>query len=305
MYCRYCDEPSPADTMKTMNRHHAIRQILAATGLALMLGTVHAAGGEAAAGSADAQVGATPQVGFEPSVGQSGKDVIWVPTPQVLVDEMLRLAEITPEDYLVDLGSGDGRTVITAAQRGTRAHGVEFNPDMVEYSRRAAQEAGVADMATFTQGDIFETDFSDATVVTLFLLPRLNLKLRPTLLDMKPGTRVVSNSFDMDDWEPDETGDGGAKCQSYCRAYKWVVPAKVAGTWQLDDNSSLTLEQKFQKLSGHLVVDGKQHAISDAVMKGAHITFTADGRQYTGEVDAERMSGQDSNGKSWNAKRSL
>jgi tRNA G37 N-methylase Trm5 len=170
---------------------------------------------------------------FKPEVGQPGKDVIWVPTPQALVDKMLDMAKVRPGDFLVDLGSGDGRTVITAAKRGVRAMGVEYNPDMVELSRANAKQAGVAETATFVQGDLFKTDFSKATVVTMFLLPSINMRLRPTILEMKPGTRVVSNSFDMGDWEPDQTADVSDDCRSYCRALYWVVPAKVAGTWKL------------------------------------------------------------------------
>src|SRR6266702_3620430 len=140
---------------------------------------------------------------FEPQVGQAGKDVVWVPTPQELVNKMLDLAKVTPQDYLIDLGSGDGRTVITAAKRGARALGVEFNPDMVELSKRNAAKAGVSDKASFVEADIFRSDLSPATVITLFLLPDPNIKLRPTILTLKPGTRVVSNTFRMGDWEPD------------------------------------------------------------------------------------------------------
>src|SRR5262245_55308550 len=131
---------------------------------------------------------------FEPQVGQAGKDVIWVPTPQALVDKMLDMAKVTARDYLIDLGSGDGRTVITAAKRGTRAHGIEYNPDMVELSKRSAAKEGVADKATFAKADIFESDFSQATVISMFLLSSINLQLRPKILDLKPGTRIVSNT---------------------------------------------------------------------------------------------------------------
>src|SRR5690606_9094222 len=149
---------------------------------------------------------------YTPSVGQQGKDVVWVPTSQALVDRMLEMAQLTAEDRLVDLGSGDGRLVITAAKRGAASRGIEFNPDLVAISKRAAQTEGVAQRATFEQADIFESDFSDASVVTLFLLPSLNLRLRPTLLDMKPGTRVVSNSFAMEAWEPDESVEVKENC---------------------------------------------------------------------------------------------
>ena len=148
--------------------------------------------------------------------GQAGKDVVWVPTPQALVDKMLDMAKVTPKDFVMDLGSGDGRTVITAAKRGARAMGIEYNPDMVALSEKNAAEAGVTDKATFVKADLFETDFSKATVVTMFLLPSINLKLRPKILDMKPGTRVVSNTFDMEDWEADETRVGRRDCTSWC-----------------------------------------------------------------------------------------
>src|SRR5512134_3243952 len=156
-----------------------------------------------AAGSAFAQAAQTKP--FEPQSGQAGKDVVWVPTPQALVEKMLDMAKLTPQDFHMDLGSGDGRTVITAAKRGARAEGIEYNPDMVALSQKNAQAAGVSDKATFRKADIFETDFSKANVITLFLLPQLNLKLRPTILNMRPGTRIVSNTFTMEDWTPDET----------------------------------------------------------------------------------------------------
>jgi hypothetical protein len=214
----------------------------------------------AAFGSADAQPAPAANQGsgtYTPYSGQPGKDVIWVPSPQAIVDRMLEMAGATPADYLIDLGSGDGRTVITAAKRGIKALGVEFNPDMVALSKRAAEEAGVTDKATFVQGDIFQTDFSQATVLTLFLLPELNLKLRPTILNMKPGTRVVSNTFTMGDWTADQTIDAGGDCTSYCKAFKWIVPAKVGGTWRLPDGE-LKLTQRHQTVTGLLLTGGKE-----------------------------------------------
>lgn len=227
---------------------------------------------------------------YVPRSGQPGKDVVWVPTQQILIDRMFQMARLTKDDYLIDLGSGDGRTVISAAKRGVRALGIEYNPDLVTLSKRTAEAEGVTDKARFVEGDIFETNFSDATVLTLFLLPELNLKLRPMILNMKPGTRVVSNTFMMDDWEPDETAVVAENCSSYCRAYHWVVPAKVAGTWRLGDGE-LKLAQSFQKLSGTLTVAGKAQPISDARMKGGEISFTAGGRSYTGRVENDRMTG--------------
>jgi len=168
---------------------------------------------------------ATEQKPFEPSVGQAGKDVVWVPTPQALVNKMLDMAKVTPADFLMDLGSGDGRTVITAAKRGLKAMGVEYNPDMVALSIKNAAAAGVSDKASFVKADIFETDFSKATVITLFLLPDLNLRLRPKILEMAPGTRIVANSFRMEAWEPDQTETVSDDCVSWCTALLWIVPA--------------------------------------------------------------------------------
>lgn len=243
---------------------------------------------------------------YVPRSGQPGKDVVWVPTQQVLVDRMLDMAGVTKDDYLVDLGSGDGRTVITAAKRGVRALGIEYNADLVTLSRRAAEAEGVTEKARFQQGDIFETNFSDATVVTLFLLPELNLRLRPTILNMKPGTRVVSNTFTMDEWEPDETAVVAENCSSYCRAYHWVVPAKVAGTWRLGDGE-LKLTQTFQRLSGTLTQAGKTVPISEAGMKGSEISFVAGGQRYSARVENDRMSGRSEDAgthREWQATRS-
>ncbi|WP_419899517.1 class I SAM-dependent methyltransferase [Roseomonas sp. USHLN139] len=237
---------------------------------------------------------------YSPTVGQAGKDVVWVPTQQQLVDRMLDMARVTAQDYVVDLGSGDGRTVITAAQRGARAHGIEFNPDMVALSRRNAEAAGVTGRASFVQADIFQSDFSDATVVTLFLLQTLNERLRPTLLAMKPGTRVVSNTFTMGDWKPDQSFDTGAACASFCRAYLWIIPARVAGTWQIGEDR-LVLEQRYQGLTGTLTQGGQAHAISEAKMEGEAITFTANGRRYTGRLEGGALTGQVEGGAAWRA----
>src|SRR4029453_4335210 len=177
-------------------------------------------------------IAAQPAKEFQPQVGQEGKDVIWVPTPQALVDKMLDIAKVTPKDYVIDLGSGDGRTVITAAKRGSKALGIEYNPDMVELSKRNAAKEGVTDKASFMKADLFEPDFSQGQVIPLFLLPSINLKLRPKILDLKPGTRIVSNSFDMEEWKPDETANVDG-CTNWCTAYLWIVPAKVDGTWKM------------------------------------------------------------------------
>jgi precorrin-6B methylase 2 len=248
-----------------------------------------------AAAAAFAQATAT-QKPYEPSVGQQGKDVVWVPTPDALVQKMLDLAKVTPQDYVIDLGSGDGKTVIAAAKRGARALGIEYNPDMVELSKRNAAKAGVTDKATFVKADIFESDYSKATVITMFLLPTLNLKLRPTLLDLKPGTRIVSNSFTMEDWEADETATVTEDCTSWCTALFWVIPAKVEGTWQLGQEA-LTLKQVFQKFTGTL--GGKP--ITDGKLRGDEITFTVGTTKYTGRVNGTSMRG--TGGAAWSATR--
>ncbi|MDQ7989527.1 MAG: methyltransferase domain-containing protein [Candidatus Dactylopiibacterium sp.] len=239
---------------------------------------------------------------YTPSVGQAGKDVVWVPTSQALVDRMLEMAELAPTDRLVDLGSGDGRTVITAAKRGASARGIEFNPDLVALSRRAAQAEGVGDKALFEHGDIFKSDFSNATVITLFLLPDLNLRLRPILLDMRPGTRVVSNSFDMGDWRPDETAHVTEGCSSYCNAYKWIVPARVHGRWSLD-GKPLVLNQKYQNLDGSLREGATPQPISDARLDGAQIRFSVGQQHYTGRVEGNVMQGTVNGKQAWRATR--
>jgi SAM-dependent methyltransferase len=231
-----------------------------------------------------------PAKDYEPQVGQRGKDVIWVPTPQALVDRMLDMAKVTPKDYVVDLGSGDGRTVITAAKRGATALGIEYNPDMVELSKRNAAKAGVGDKATFVHGDIFKSDFSRADVVTMFLLSSLNLKLRPTLLAMKPGTRLVSNTFDMGDWKADQIEQVTDGCGGYCRAYLWIVPAKVEGTWTLGE-SELVLEQKYQMVAGTLKTGNVVAPITDGRLNADQITFRAGGTEYTGWVKGNAMEG--------------
>lgn len=235
--------------------------------------------------TASAQAVQTPAKPFEPYSGQPGKDVVWVPTPQATVDKMLEVARLTASDTLIDLGAGNGITVITAAKRGATAVGVEFNPDMVALARKLAAEAGVSNKATFIEGDLFEADLSKATVITLFLLPDINQKLRPKLLELRPGTRIVSNSFDMGDWEPD-VRTSADECASWCTVLSWVIPAKVAGTWTMG-KQTLTLTQQYQTVTGTL--DGAP--ITDGKLDGATLTFTAGGRTYTGKVDGTRIAG--------------
>lgn len=221
---------------------------------------------------------------YEPSVGQQGKDVVWVPTPSPLVEKMLDMAKATPADFVMDLGSGDGRLVIAAAKRGIGALGVEYDPDMVELSRRNAEKAGVSERARFVKADIFETDFSKATVITMFLLPDLNLRLRPQILQLKPGTRVVSNSFDMGEWGADETVflEQATGCDTYCAARLWIVPAKVAGTHKTAQGE-LVLEQAFQKVTGTLRAKDKVIALTGKVV-GEEVILTAEGRELRGKM---------------------
>ena len=237
---------------------------------------------------------------FEPQVGQPGKDVVWVPTSQALVDKMLDLAKVGPNDIVYDLGSGDGRTVITAAKRGARAFGIEYNPDMVELSKKNAAAAGVKeDRATFMKADLFETDFSKATVITMFLLPDINLRLRPKILDMRPGTRIVSNTFTMGEWEADVTETVTEGCTTWCTALHWIVPAKVEGAWKMAQGGELALTQTFQKLSGTLRNGTNTVQITDGKMHGDEITFKAGGTTYTGRVSGNTIKGTSPNG--WSA----
>jgi precorrin-6B methylase 2 len=244
---------------------------------------------------------------FEPRVGQEGKDVIWVPTPQVLVDNMLDMAKVTPQDFVIDLGSGDGRTVITAAKRGARAMGVEYEPNMVALSTRNAAKEGVSDRTQFVKADLFETDFSKATVITMFLLQEINLKLRPRLLDMKPGTRVVSNAFTMGEWTADEivSLEGNKDCNYYCTAYLWIVPAKVEGTWKLPEGE-VTLTQTFQAFSGTFKSGSKSFSVLDGKLVGDQIRFSVGDTLYSGRVSGDTMQGSFTIGvrsAPWNATR--
>ena len=244
---------------------------------------------------------------FEPVEGQAGKDVIWLPTAQSLVDTMLDLARVTPQDFVIDLGSGDGRTVITAAKRGARAMGIEYNPDMVELSKRNAAKEGVADRTQFMKADLFESDFSKATVITMFLLTDINLKLRPTILNLKPGTRIVSNTFRMGEWEPDatESVESGKDCYNYCTALLWIVPAKVEGTWKLSQGQ-LVLQQTFQMISGTLNTGGSSATAAEGKLRGEEISFTAGGARYVGRVNGNTMQGTFTSGSTtgtWTASR--
>ena len=253
----------------------------------------------ALAGNAQAQSATTE---FKPQVGQAGKDVIWVPTPKSLVEKMLKMADVKPSDIVFDLGSGDGITVITAAKQfGVRATGIEYNPDMVELAKRNAQREGVSDKTEFIRGDIFATDFSKATVLTMYLLPYLNLKLRPTILNMKPGTRVVSHAFTMDDWAPDQSDSTEGRT-----AYLWIVPAKVEGKWAIG-NGSVEFKQKFQDIEGsYTTSDGMTYRLTHTNLRGDQISFNAGAASYSGRVSGPVMQGTmrprpDAQGAVWSA----
>jgi hypothetical protein len=218
---------------------------------------------------------------------------------------MLELAKISPTDFLIDLGSGDGRTVITAAKKGTRALGIEYNPDMVSLSRKNAEKEGVSDKAQFIETDLFEFDFSKATVITMFLLPDINMRLRPKLLDLKPGTRIVSNTFTMQDWLPDDTATISDEETSWTTAFLWIIPAKAEGNWKLADGE-LTLKQEFQMISGTLKTGNKSVDLSVGRLSGDNITFTAGSDVFTGSIDGNKMEGtvtSDGKTKKWNATR--
>ena len=233
---------------------------------------------------------------YEPQVGQAGKDVIWVPTPDEVVDRMLRMAQVTPNDYVIDLGAGDGKIAIAAAKKfGARSLGIEYNPEMAKHAQGNVEKAGIANRAKVVQGDIFQSDFTQATVITMYLLPALNLKLRPQILNMKPGTRVVSHSFTMDDWEADEISSYDGR-----RAYFWLVPVNVMGTWVLDAAGAkldVSLEQRYQKLEGQVSLSGQMQAgLREARLAGFRISFAyVDNagvrRDFTGTVTGSRMEG--------------
>ncbi len=243
--------------------------------------------------------------GYKPRPGQAGKDVIWLPTEQAVVGKMLDLAGVSSRDYLIDLGSGDGRTVIAAAKRGANALGVEYNPELVSLAQRNASREGVADRAKFVQADLFNVDLSRATVITMFLLPDINMRLRPIILSLRPGTRIVTNSFDLGDWRPDAYADADDDCPLYCTAYLWVVPARVEGAWKLPEGE-LMLSQDFQAVSGVLRSASGQARISKATLRGDRLTFTAGETQYAVRVDGSSMEGtasKDGSTKQWRATR--
>lgn len=227
---------------------------------------------------------------YKPTPGQKGKDVVWIPSPEAMVEKMLDMAHVTAQDFVIDLGSGDGRNVIAAAKRGARALGVEYNPELVAYSRRAAAAAGVADNAAFVQGDMYQADISQASALILFLIPSNLTKLAPKFVALKPGTRIVSNTYEIGGgWEPDDT-DHLQPCLTWCVAYLYIVPANVEGTWRLPEGE-ITLEQSFQKLSGTHQLEGISVPIENGVLRGNEIRFTINAVEYSGRVNGDSMEG--------------
>ncbi len=236
---------------------------------------------------------------YEPSVGQAGKDVIWVPTPDDVVERMLRMAQVTPKDYVIDLGAGDGKIAIMAAKKfGARSMGIEYDADMAKHAQRNVEKAGVTGKARIVKGDIFVSDFTQATVITMYLLPALNLRLRPQILSLRPGTRVVSHSFNMDDWEPDESSSMDGR-----RAYFWVVPASVGGNWTLElsgggvaEKLELTLEQRYQKLEGTVGLGPALGGLREPRLRGftigfAYVDNNGVRREFSGRASGARMEG--------------
>ncbi len=242
-----------------------------------------------------AQTSGAPNT-YEPVRGQAGKDVIWIPTPEPLVEKMLTAARVTSDDRVFDLGAGDGIIAITAAKRfGATSVGIEYNPQMAEHARRKVREAGMTDKVRIITGDIFKEDFSSASVVTLYLLPDLNLRLRPTLLAMKPGTRIVSHAFTMGDWEADEV-----MSHESARAYLWIVPARVEGDWSLTGLDGgpvrISLRQNLQALGGLMTRAGATQPLVGARLRGTEIAFQFSGpdrsvHTFTGRMEGNRITG--------------
>lgn len=254
----------------------------------LVTGSV-TAGAQAPASPPAKEAAPAAQGPFEPTVGQAGKDVVWVPTPQALVEKMLDMAAVTADDYVMDLGSGDGRNIIAAAKRGATAVGVEYNPEMVTVSKKAAEAAGVAGKATFIQGDMYEADISRATVLALFLLPHNLDRLVPKFLALPPGTRIVGNTFSPAGWAADESETISGDCTSWCTSLLWIVPAKVEGKWQLPEGE-LNLGQEFQIVSG-TINSGNVRGEVKGKLRGDVITFYGGNLEYTGRVNGNTIEG--------------
>ena len=242
---------------------------------------------------ASAQPPAAPQAKpFEPVSGQAGKDVVWVPSPPDMVNKLMELGQVTSKDFVIDLGSGDGRNVIAAAKLGAQARGVEYNPDMVALSRKLAQDAGVADKAKFVEADMYEYDISKATVMALFLLPVNMNRLAPKFFNLAPGSRIVANTFGIDGWEPDVrvTLPSTSECESWCEALLWIVPAKIGGTWAMA-NGTMALTQEYQAVQGTITIGGQSQTVVMGRLKGEELTFTAGGLTYKGIAKGNTITG--------------
>jgi precorrin-6B methylase 2 len=227
---------------------------------------------------------------YKPKVGQEGRDAVWVPTSEAMVEKMLDVAKVTPQDFVIDLGSGDGRMILAAAKRGARGLGVEYNPDLVELSKDAAKKAGVADKAMFAQGDMYAADISKATVLALFLLPANLEKLAAKFLDLKAGSRIVANTFWVPDWTPDETHTLTENCDNWCTALLFIIPAKVQGKWRVGQND-LTLTQNFQMIEGTYTDANGNRLPVKGRLRGEQLTISVGDTEYEGRVSGDRMEG--------------
>jgi hypothetical protein len=232
---------------------------------------------------------AEPEEEYEPKPGRRGKDVEWVPCSLVVMNRMFEVAGVTSDDYLIDLGSGDGRMVIGAAKLGAQALGIEFDPRVIALARKNAEKEGISDRATFREGDFYETDLSMATVIALFLRKDINIALRPKILNMRPGSRVISNIFDMGEWQADEIVE--VEDEDYYfknhTVYFWIVPAQAGGVWTFP-RGELRLEQNFQMITGELT-SGNTTSPVIGKMTGDMIFFVAEGVQYKGHVTENLM----------------
>jgi SAM-dependent methyltransferase len=226
---------------------------------------------------------------YMPQSGQPGKDVVWVPSPPAMIEKLLDLAAVTPRDFVIDLGSGDGRAVMAAAKRGARAHGIEYDADLVALSRRAAVREGVSERATFEQGDVFKSDFTRASVIVLFLTPEMNMRLRPKLLGLKPGARIVANTFGIGDWNADRTASLDGNCERWCTARLWIVPANVSGVWKMPAGE-LTLKQVYQTFAGSLKDAGVSASVTGR-LQGENIFFASTTTRFTGRVNGDLIEG--------------
>ncbi len=228
-------------------------------------------------------------------------DVPYVPTPQAVVDRMLELGQVGADDYVIDLGSGDGRIPVTAAKRyGARALGVDLNPQRIAEAKQNAKDNQVTDKVEFRNQDLFDTPIGQANILTMYLLPRVNMLLRPRILtELEPGSRVVSHAFDMDDWQPDQQDMVEGKT-----VYLWIVPAQVAGRWTVDGATPFTLElsQHFQEVQGTATLDGRKIPLANAKLEGKRLQFELNGKSYVGIVDKQGITAED--GGSWRAAKS-